>query len=190
MKKNPDNLFFVNYEPRRMLLATATMSRTVELAHRKLFDYTWSQGHPPPNDPTLLASIAQVSPRGWPKVAASLLNHGWRSGRKSFSHPEAMRILRRARAAYEQSYRGGVLSGQRRREQRDARNARVRRPAAKNRPASKPVPINVKSPPGDLPKGDLQVASNPLRGDFEGASNPLSRGLGTPLEAITINDKR
>ncbi len=169
MKKDQKKLFFVNYEPRRMLLAAATMTPKVELAHRKLFDWTWSEGHAPPNDAVILASIAAVSSREWPKMVAPLVSHGWRPGRKSFSHPEAMRVLRRARAAYEQSYRGGVLSGQRRRERRDARNGQVRRPAAKSRPAPEPVPINVKCPPGDLPTGDVQETSN-----------PLGRGLGTP----------
>jgi len=179
MKKDQKKLFFVNYEPRRMRLAVASMTPKVELAHRKLFDWTWSEGHAPPNDAVILASIVAVSSREWPKMVAPLINHGWRPGRKSFSHPEAMRVLRRARAAYELSYQGGVQGAKLRWGQPKPRTPRVRPVRRRRQSAPEPVPINVGCPPCGIPTGDLTANSGPPTG-----------GLLAPLMPITINDKR
>ena len=183
MKKDKDKLYFVNYEPRRMLLSTATMTQRVELAHRKLFDWTWSHGHPPPNDAAFLASVAGISRRGWPKVVASLVHHGWRAGRKSFSHPEAMRVLRRAEAAYDLAHERALL-GARARWQENAPDAKAKkRLPARPRTRPEPVPINVHCPPAGLP------AAPAMPQHEAGIAQAPAQAM--PAEClITINDKR
>jgi len=188
MKARKEKLYFVNYEARRMLVLTASMSPPVELAHRRLVDWTWAHVHAPPNCPSVLAGIAHCEPAAWPEMAASLVEHGWRAGRRSFSHPEAMRILQQARAAYDLAHERAAR-GARARWQENTPDAKPkRRLPAKPRIRPEPVPINVQSPPAApaMPQhepGIAQASAQAMPDDAQASAQAM------PNEClITIND--
>jgi hypothetical protein len=84
---------------REMLAAGLRMDRLTELAHLRLCHTAWAQGHPTRDDAATLADLCRCSRRAWPRLLARLTNAGWRSRRGSFLHPQALAILRQARAA-------------------------------------------------------------------------------------------
>jgi len=147
MKTDPDKLFYVGYDAGQMLLTTATMSRAVELAHRRLCDYVYSHGHAPPNDAAFLASACKSTRPAWPKLLASLVNHGWRAQRKAFSHPDPLRTVRRARAAYDLAHHNGVLGAKARWKKNHAHSQPKKPLPPQTRTAPEPVPVKLECPP-------------------------------------------
>jgi len=114
MKNQAKHVFYVNYQPRLMIVRTATMTRLAELAHRRLCDWIWAEGHAPVNDARALASITRCEPNAWKDLRAELGRNGWVGVRHRFTHPEAMDTLRLARLAARLAASTGRLGASRR----------------------------------------------------------------------------
>jgi uncharacterized protein YdaU (DUF1376 family) len=126
MKRKINPVFYVHYEARRMIVSTANLPPLAELAHRRLSDWTWTEGHAPPNDAATLAAISRCSPEEWPQVRQALRRNGWTSNRRSFSHPDALRTLRQALIAHSTAMQRGAKGARTR--------WRARKPSARARP--------------------------------------------------------
>jgi hypothetical protein len=88
-----NDLFYIFYEARLMLLDTADMSCAGERAHRRLCDYTWSNDGPPLNLNDGLRQISNTSLAEWPAVKKELLRKGWIERGDFFLHRRVVRTL-------------------------------------------------------------------------------------------------
>jgi hypothetical protein len=98
MTTNTDpELFWVRYQPHRVLVALISASGPAELAHRRFCDLVW-RGNPwPPADPEAAAALAKVPAQGWASVAAELENLGWRAYKGRLINPKVAQVLKEAR---------------------------------------------------------------------------------------------
>jgi len=72
-----NELHFVKYEAKRMLVDTLDMPPDVQLAHRRLCDFIWAMGEPPRLEPTILATLCCCPVAEVPRIIAGLKLKGW-----------------------------------------------------------------------------------------------------------------
>ena len=106
-----DELFFVRYEPCRMLVAAMAMSPAVELAHRRLCDYYWSTGQFPLLGANGLRELFRCRSRAIEPVLKGLQKAGWTLVRGKLTHPMPAAVLANAETAHRQAIERGRLSG-------------------------------------------------------------------------------
>jgi hypothetical protein len=95
------DLFFVRYQPQRMLVLAMELSAEVEFAHRRLCDYLWARGAVPACSGKRLAELLRTQPHRLPAVLRGLRAIGWRMRHGRLSHPEASAVLREAVRAHQ-----------------------------------------------------------------------------------------
>jgi hypothetical protein len=106
-----NELFFVRYEPGRILTATADMPADVELAHRRLCDYYWARGAFPLTRPECLGSLLRIGHRKVRGLVEGLQRAGWSVREGRLVHPDAAaprsEAVRARRVAVGRARRGG-----------------------------------------------------------------------------------
>lgn len=95
-----NDLFYIEYEAKRMLVDTMDMSPRVELAHRRLCDFIWAMDKAPKSDDTVLQGIARCTDTNWPTVKAGLIEKGWVEKDGLFFHLGAVNSLNNAKQKY------------------------------------------------------------------------------------------
>src|SRR5512143_1626588 len=93
-----NELFYIKYEPRLMLLDCLDLPPLVELAHRRLCDWVWVQGRCPPLAPQILRDITRMAPADWPCVLEGLQRKGWNERNGHLEHGAVLRTLHEAKA--------------------------------------------------------------------------------------------
>jgi hypothetical protein len=101
------DLFFVRYQPQRMLVLSMEVSAEVELAHRRLCDYLWARGAVPACSGQGLAELLRTERRRLPGILRGLRRIGWRITRGRLSHPHPVAVLRDAVRAHQSASERG-----------------------------------------------------------------------------------
>ena len=68
-----NDLQYIFYDAKRMALDTMDMTRSTELAHRKLADFIWVSDRAPRNRDGTLCQVTHTPREEWPAVKAELL---------------------------------------------------------------------------------------------------------------------
>jgi len=95
-----NDLFFIRYQPKLMLVDSMDMPNDVELAHRRLCDFVWAMDRSPQDDDIVLPSICRVRPGEWVRVKGGLQLKGWHSHEGFFEHNGALKTLKEAKDDY------------------------------------------------------------------------------------------
>ncbi len=93
-------LYFIRYEAKVMLVDCLGLSVPAELAHRRLCDWCWAQGHFPPVQSALLAEVTRVPVRFWERVLTALKTKGWAVKDGTLFHQGVQRLLAEGQAAH------------------------------------------------------------------------------------------
>lgn len=98
-----NDLFFVRYQAKLMLLDSMDMPKDVELAHRRLSDFVWTMDGPPRDDNvTLLVEICRTTLSDWARLRGELELKGWHSdGKGHFTHDKVVSTLLESREFHE-----------------------------------------------------------------------------------------
>ncbi len=107
-------LYFVRYEAKVMLVDCLGLSVPAELAHRRLCDWCWAQGHFPPAQAAVLAEVTRVPPRFWERVFKALHAKGWAVKDGTLFHSGVQRILTEGEAAHAAAVSSGRRGAHRR----------------------------------------------------------------------------
>jgi hypothetical protein len=101
-----NDLFFVRYQAKLMLLDSMDMPREVELAHRRLADFIWTMDGPPRDvDVTLIVEICRTTISEWPRIKEGLELKGWHSdGNGCFTHDKIMATLLEAKEIHKAAH--------------------------------------------------------------------------------------
>jgi len=95
-----NDLYFIDYQPKVMLVDTLGMRPDCELAHRRLCDYIWAMGEAPPDDAATLREIARVPPENWVRVRGELMLKGWHVKEGRFTHKGTVNTGERCRQVH------------------------------------------------------------------------------------------
>lgn len=96
-----NDLFFIKYEPKIMLVDTMDMPRDVELAHRRLCDIVWAMDGPPDDNQDVLMGLCRVNQADWVRIRGGLIAKGWKSDGGKFTHGGAIKTLAQAKVDHE-----------------------------------------------------------------------------------------
>jgi hypothetical protein len=91
------DLYWVRYEPGRVLVAVMALSPGAELAHRRLCDLVWANGHWPAADAAAAPAQTRTPRRAWPNVLAELADVGWQVEEERLVNPSVAAVLDQAR---------------------------------------------------------------------------------------------
>src|SRR5512146_2213572 len=94
-----NELFFIKYKAKVMLVDCLGMPKDVELSHRRLCDYIWAMDGPPPDD-SELKGICRMDSEDWVRVRGGLEQKGWKSEGGKFTHGGAMKTLKEGHEDY------------------------------------------------------------------------------------------
>jgi len=90
-----NDLYFIDYEPRLMLVDAVGMRPDTELAHRRLCDILWAHGLAPKDDTETLSDIFRAKPQDYMRIRGELLQKGWLVENGLFTHKGCMKTLSR-----------------------------------------------------------------------------------------------
>lgn len=88
-----NDLWYVEYEAKIMLVDTVGMRPDTELAHRRLCDVIWATGEAPMDDDDVLPDICRVKAVDWVRVKGELKAKGWISEGGRFLHRGASGLV-------------------------------------------------------------------------------------------------
>ena len=81
-----NDLYFIDYEPKVMLVDTVGMRPDTELAHRRLCDVIWATDEAPLDDDETLPDICRARLVDWVRIKGELRLKGWASESGRFVH--------------------------------------------------------------------------------------------------------
>ena len=128
MPPAPEQLQWVRYNPGAALFEFLRVSRTAELAHRRLADHYWQTGEWASVPTGNAATLCRADPGEWPALLVELGSLGWQVRRQRLCNSGVQQVREEAVSAV----RLGRDKARRAARQRwDGQGARERKPAAK-----------------------------------------------------------
>ena len=124
MARSPlPDLFWVRYQPRRVLLSLLGISPAAELAHHRLCALVWSGEPWPPAHPPAICALARIPPGEWDPAWEDLRRLGWSFRKNRLANPAVAGVIQQARRAVASQAARGRLGA-------DATNSRHKRGTA------------------------------------------------------------
>jgi hypothetical protein len=99
-----NDLPFIFYDARKMLLDTFDMSCEAERAHRRLCDYVWVSDRAPLCNNESLRQITQTKESDWGRVKRELLAKGWVEVGEYLLHRGVIKTLNESKQKYVDNY--------------------------------------------------------------------------------------
>jgi len=99
-----NDLHFIKYIPKNMMLDTFGMSVQAKVAHRQLFDMTIINDGPAEDKDEVLRELASCPKPAWPKVKEELLKKGYKSTGGYFLHGGTIKTLNESKIEFVKAY--------------------------------------------------------------------------------------
>lgn len=122
-----NDLFFVRYQAKLMLLDSLNMPKDVELAHRRLADFIWTMDELPRyDDVTLLVELTRCELKDWARILGGLEQKGWHAdGKGYFVHDKILSTLLESKDLYDKKVNQTKAATEARKQRNVKRNVDV-----------------------------------------------------------------